>query len=215
MKRARNEKELNRVREKILEAALDIIVNKGYDALTMRLLASRIGMTAPNIYNYYSGKEALYFSLVNRGFEKLLKQLSKAYYSTDDKFSRVRAIFETYVIFGITNPRYYDIMFNRFIPYYTDTAEDLPKGIPDSERQISKNLVNMTKSAIQEVLGNDIDDFTVQMRVVQIWSMLHGMVSLYNSRVISYISSDAKGVYSGIIDEFIHMWGLFSPFETD
>lgn len=215
MKHARDEEEINRVREKILEGALDIIIKKGYDALTMRLLASRVGMTAPNIYNYYSGKEALYFSLVNRGFEKLLKRLSTAYYSTDDKFSRVRALFEAYVIFGITNPRYYDIMFNRFTPYYTDSVEQMTKGIPDSERQMAMNLVNMTKGAIQEVLGNDIDDFTVQMRVVQIWSMLHGMVSLYNSRVISYITSDPKDVYSGIIDEFIHMWGFFSPFETE
>ena len=52
MKTARGKKEIRQIREKILENALDIIVYKGLDALTMRNLAKKTGMTAPNLYNY-------------------------------------------------------------------------------------------------------------------------------------------------------------------
>ncbi len=215
MKHARNAEEIEQVREKILEGALDIIVKNGYDALTMRLLASRIGMTAPNIYNYYSGKEALYFSIVIRGFEKLFKNLEKAYKSVDDKFARARALFEAYIEFGITNQRYYDVMFNRFTPYYGGNQRRSHQGLAESERRISMNIVNLTQKSISEMLGTDIDDMTMQMRVIQIWSALHGMVSLYNSRVVSYVAKDSKNVYSKIIDEFIFSLKIFSPSNND
>ena len=83
MKTARNEKEVEQVRQKILEGALEIIVKEGFDSLTMRKLGTRIGMTAPNIYNYYAGKDALYISIVIAGFEMLHRALQKAFRSTE------------------------------------------------------------------------------------------------------------------------------------
>ncbi len=51
MKPTRNPEEVEQLKGRILAQALDIIINGGLDAPTMRKLAARTGMTAPNLYN--------------------------------------------------------------------------------------------------------------------------------------------------------------------
>ena len=71
MKKLRELKEIEGVKGRILDVALDIIVGEGYGNLTMRRLASKLNMTAPNIYNYYKSKDEIYIHLVIRGFNML------------------------------------------------------------------------------------------------------------------------------------------------
>jgi len=51
-------------RGQILDAALQVFAEKGYDCGTMREIASRVGVTEPALYRHYVGKEALFEDLV-------------------------------------------------------------------------------------------------------------------------------------------------------
>jgi len=88
MKKSRDINTIKNIQERILEAALDIIIQEGFPALTMRRIASRIGMTAPNIYNYYQSKDELYISLVIKGFEMLHRELVSVYDAHDNFVER-------------------------------------------------------------------------------------------------------------------------------
>ena len=46
-------------REKLIDAALTLFSEKGYDATSVDEIAQSIGMTGPIIYNYFKGKEDL------------------------------------------------------------------------------------------------------------------------------------------------------------
>jgi len=210
MKIARKEKEVEQVRQKILDAALDIIVKEGFDALTMRKLGSRIGMTAPNIYNYYSGKDALYISIVIKGFEMLHQALESAFHQTDDKLKRARALINAYVTFGMEKPSYYDIMFTRPTPKYNDYLGTPHEKLSAVELKISMEIADLAMRATTDILGKEADPEIVQMRVIQIWSLLHGMVSLNNSKVVSYVAENPAHVYAKILDEFIEIMTFFS-----
>jgi AcrR family transcriptional regulator len=48
----------------ILGAAADVFAERGYDAGSMRDIASRVGVTEPALYRHYPGKEALFLALV-------------------------------------------------------------------------------------------------------------------------------------------------------
>ena len=120
MKAARSPEEIEQIRHTILDQALDIIVDQGLDDLTMRNLAGRLKMTAPNIYNYYSGKDEIYLSLVVKGFEMLQAVLLQADSSAGGWRSRARAMIAAYLKFGLDHSRYYDIMFVLPTPKYND-----------------------------------------------------------------------------------------------
>lgn len=203
MKTARNEKEVGVVRQKVLDGALDIISKEGFNSLTMRKLGARIGMTAPNIYNYYSSKDALYITLVIRGFEMLRDDLDAAYQSSDNVVHRARAMINAYMAFGINNSRYYDIMFTSSTPKYNDYLGTPYEKLSEIEYNISMGIADLAMKSASEILGNDVLPKTVITRVIQLWSFLHGMVSLYNSHVVSYVSENIEDIYGKSIDELI------------
>ena len=51
-------------RGEILDAALVVFREKGYEGGTMRDVARRLGVTEPALYRHYAGKEALYADLL-------------------------------------------------------------------------------------------------------------------------------------------------------
>ncbi|MEA2077451.1 MAG: TetR/AcrR family transcriptional regulator, partial [Candidatus Marinimicrobia bacterium] len=166
MKAARGKKEIKQIREKILENALDIIVDKGLDALTMRNLAKKTGMTAPNLYNYFSNKDEIYISIVIRGFEMLHADLKEVYNSHEDKIARLRAMIGTYMSFGMNKPRYYDIMFTRPTPKYNDYIGTPLEKISEIEYKISMDIANLALKAAKDVMGQSVGDELLMQRLV-------------------------------------------------
>ncbi len=210
MKTSRNEKEIEQIRQKIIEGALDIIVKDGFDAFTMRKLASRIGMTAPNIYNYFSGKDALYLWIVIKGYEMLHQDLEAAYHSTENMIERIRSMIRAYISFGMNRPRYYDIMFTRPTPKYNDYIGTPHEKLSEIEYQISMKIADLALKVTTDMLGKGADTKTTHLRVIHIWSLLHGMITLHNSSVVSYVAEETEAVYSKIIDEYIDMLAFFA-----
>ncbi len=203
MKTARGKKEIKQIREKILENALDIIVLKGLDGLTMRNLAKKTNMTAPNLYNYFSNKDEIYIHIVIRGFEMLYADLKAACDLHEDKTERLRAMIDTYMAFGINKPRYYDIMFTRPTPKYNDYIGTPLEKISEIEYKISMDIAALALKTASDVIGPSAGDEILTRRLVQIWSLLHGMITLNNSQVMGYVAASAEKIYKKINDEFI------------
>ncbi len=49
----------------ILDAAMSVFTERGYDAGSMREIASRVGVTEPALYRHFSGKEAIFLALLS------------------------------------------------------------------------------------------------------------------------------------------------------
>ncbi|HNY65423.1 MAG TPA: TetR/AcrR family transcriptional regulator [Deltaproteobacteria bacterium] len=205
MKVARSAHELEQVRKRILDEALSIIATQGFDALTVRRLAARSGMTAPNLYNYFANKDEIYLTLVITGFEKLHGELKGAYASSDDPVRRAHALMEAYVRFGIENSAYYDIMFTRATPKYNDYVGTPHERLSRIEYAISMEIVALAERAVAEVNGGEgrkgREGHTKD--VVKVWCTLHGMVSLCNSHIVGYVAGDTQAVYHRILEELI------------
>ena len=55
----------------ILDAALDVFAERGYDGGSMREIASRVGVSEPALYRHFPGKEALFLTLLHVGGGRL------------------------------------------------------------------------------------------------------------------------------------------------
>ena len=51
-------------KRKILEKALELFSNDGYDSVSMGEIANAVGIKAPSLYNHYSGKQAIFDAIV-------------------------------------------------------------------------------------------------------------------------------------------------------
>lgn len=205
MKRPRNSQEIEDIRERILAAALDIIVQEGFPAFTMRRLAAKIGMTAPNIYNYYQNKDELYITLVIRGFEMLHHDLIDVCSHTQNPVERGIGLARTYLAFGLKHSSYYDIMFTFPTPKYNDYVGTPLEQLSAIEYRISMDIVMLALTAVAEFMGKPSADEIVQMRFIAVWSILHGMISLYNSKIVSYTITDPEAMYDKLITDFLQL----------
>jgi len=55
----------------ILDAALEVFAEKGYDGGSMREIASKVGVSEPALYRHFSGKEAIFLALMRLGASRI------------------------------------------------------------------------------------------------------------------------------------------------
>lgn len=57
-------------KEKILDEALTLFAEKGYDGTSMDLIAERVGIKGPSLYKHYKGKEEILNALIDAAEER-------------------------------------------------------------------------------------------------------------------------------------------------
>lgn len=208
MKRPRSPEELDRIRERIIEAALTILDEEGFPSLTMRRLATRLHMSAPNLYNFFKSKEEIYISIVIKGFQMLYEELEMSWKSHEDPVSRAHALIDAYIKFGTGNKAYYDIMFVRSTPKYNDYIGTPYEKLSAIEYRISMDIAKLGIDALKSVIKDPshITRNELVHNIVKIWSILHGMVSLANSNIIGYVAPDVDKTYKRIVNEIIEQY---------
>src|SRR5262245_8808788 len=71
------ERRKEKVREAILQAALDLVTERGPQALSLRKVAQRVDYSPAGLYEYFGSKEEIAVALVNEGFRRMSKYLKQ------------------------------------------------------------------------------------------------------------------------------------------
>jgi AcrR family transcriptional regulator len=180
---SRTPQQVDAFRQEILDAALHLIIEHGFAELSMRKIASRLGVTATTIYNYYASRDELYFFIRIRGFELLFESLVNTYKVNDDPYEKLCAVVEEYVRFGISNPDYYEVMFiSRGVPKFLDCAGTPLSQVAGREKETSMKIFLFIAQGIAEFLI--IPEAEARLLTIKLWTELNGIVSLLNSRVL-------------------------------
>jgi AcrR family transcriptional regulator len=206
-KTPRDIKEIEKIREQILERAMEIINAEGFTGMTMRKIASRMEMSATNIYNYFANKDEIYINILIRGFKMLYETLQSEYDAHQDPIQRGKKIIQSYLFFGIQNYNYYEIMFSPALPKYNDYVGTPLESLASVEMGYSKKIMDLSISAVSDIMSlnkNSRPEIN-EMRMIEVWSMLHGMISLYNSTMIDYLTTMPVSKYEAIIDDIVNL----------
>jgi AcrR family transcriptional regulator len=102
-------KEENRVN--ILGAALQIVKEEGWQALSLRKIADKIEYTAPIIYEYFANKEAILQELTRQGYALLFNKLKEAKAQHDKPADQLEAMWMAYWNFAFAEKEYYQVMY--------------------------------------------------------------------------------------------------------
>lgn len=192
------------MRGRILTEALFIINEEGYANLSMRKLARRLGVTAKTIYNYYSNKDELYLMALIEGFQGLTEQFRMAYRSSENPVEKLRTALHAYVHWGIEHRHSYNIMFSMDTPKYTDYVGTAMEPVAERQNRIALQVADIGMTILAEVASynGSITAEDVPYRLLHLWSTLHGMVSLYISRVTLEVW-DLRGSMDRILEDVI------------
>lgn len=169
--RARREQQKQSVRRVILDAAGEIFLEQGYEGLSMRRVAERIGYSATTIYRHYEDKDDLLFAVVNEGFSEFARQLAEAADGASNPLKRMEALWHAYVRFGQENPVYYQMMFMQRADLLFESQRKQTRPMIESF-DVLQNAVRAAMDAGLLKRG-DVDTYS---RVI--WSLVHGVTAL-------------------------------------
>jgi AcrR family transcriptional regulator len=182
-------------RTNILGAALQIVKEDGWQALSMRKIADVIEYTAPIIYEYFANKEAILLELSRQGYLLLSKDLEEAKSKHRLPAKQLEAMWVAYWNFAFANKELYQGMFG----VSTNCCCEMVNTLPEAGKPWE-----MFSEVIGELMGVEyMDSDVICTKYYTFWSIVHGLISI---NLLSRGSSDEinrqvlKDAISGIIN---------------
>ncbi len=160
------------LRETLVQAALDLIGDKGLAGFTFAEAARWAGVSPAAPYRHFRDRDALLVDVATRGFAQLTEALARGLdQGRPEPYRAFENTCRAYLGFARTEPSYYAAMFeSRLAP---DADADLAAA---SERAIA--VLRRATAGFTDLMPV-AERPPVEMMTLHVWSLLHGIASLF------------------------------------
>lgn len=161
------------LKEALIEAALDLIAQKGPAGFTFAETARSAGVSPAAPYRHFRDRDELLASIAQQGFELFEKQLSAAWDDgRPDTFAAFSRVGKAYLAFAREHPAYYSAMFESGVP-----MQDNPALLMASERAFA--IIRAAAERLIALAPPNVPRPPAMMMALHIWSLSHGIASLF------------------------------------
>jgi AcrR family transcriptional regulator len=158
-------------REAIVAEARDLIAGSGLEALSLRRLAGRLGVTAPALYAHVHDKRDLLRTLAEGEFERLVARCDAV--DEPDPVARIRAHGRAYIEHARENPELFRIMF-LFPPDLGGGESAGAEELPGATKAFTA-AAGAVAEAVETGAINGVDPLVAALTL---WSGAHGVASV-------------------------------------
>jgi AcrR family transcriptional regulator len=164
-----------RLRQALIEAAVKTIAKHGVDALSMRELAARAGVSPGAPYHHFPNRSELLASITEEGFTLLQAQLVAARDAAPNNASaRLEALGLAYVTFAVSSLGYFRVMFH---------GDSKSSGPTEAGLRTFHILRDAVVACQQAGLAPKSDATGL---VLVVWSAVHGFATLWVERALPF-----------------------------
>ncbi|MFW5803911.1 MAG: TetR/AcrR family transcriptional regulator [bacterium] len=163
------EKEI--LREKMLNAAAELLVKDGFENLSIRKIAKKIEYSPALIYHYFKDKSDLVVQLVNQGFDSFLKQVDKIPGEIKkNPEEHLKEFLSALVKVGIEFPNHYKAIFINYL-------EEKISGSYFAESGKREEGFILLVQIVEEGMSRGIfKEIHVISTAQVVWSSAHGLI---------------------------------------
>ncbi|MFP2904888.1 TetR/AcrR family transcriptional regulator [Pyxidicoccus sp. 3LFB2] len=184
---------MSEAQERILSAARELFLEGGAEAVTMRSVAERVGVTATALYRHFDGKEALLQAVLRAGFESFGSYLYRSL-SGGGPRERLMLSGKAYLDFALQQPQVYRTIF--MAPRPAGDCE--PSALPDSHKAATfRFLTDRVRECME---AGQLRKDTPDAVALAIWAHVHGLVSLYLSGALGMAEQPFREACAQSID---------------
>lgn len=170
----RRERERAVMTERIMDAAREMFVRDGYQAVTLRGIAKSIEYSQAAIYQYFADKQALVKAIIRKDAQDLRENLAECM-KIEEPIARMIEMARRYAAWGITHPNHYRLM---LVPPPTWVEQDCKLDDQDPiplEQEALSVLTEAVKQAID--CGMLKEKYTDSALVAaMLWAAIHGAI---------------------------------------
>ncbi|MFN3746247.1 MAG: TetR/AcrR family transcriptional regulator [Hyphomicrobiaceae bacterium] len=160
------------LKEALIQAALELIAEKGPGGLTFADAARAAGVSPAAPYRHFRDREALLADVAQRGFQVLADRLVKAWdEGRPEPVQALDRVGKAYLRFAREEPAYYAAMFESGVAIGDDPAL----------RAAADAAFAAVRTAVEAVVATlpAASRPPVLMMTLHIWSQAHGIASLF------------------------------------
>lgn len=186
------EKRRARTREAILEAAMQIMREKGVEALSIREIVGRIDYSPSGLYEYFSSKDEIIQELVDEGFARLTAHMERGIQG-ETALARLQQAGKVYMQFALQEPQLYLLMFNH----------KLSTSFPLSEVEQNTAYSKLLQILQDGLLSGEFRSTSGARELAYAsWSLMHGL-SMLRLTLISQVTEDPDSLNERALQAFI------------
>jgi AcrR family transcriptional regulator len=161
------------VRSEAIDAGFSLVRAQGLGALSVRQIASALGVAHRSLYNHFADREALLDAIAERGFKELGRRLQKCRTRAD--YVRVE------LDFALKEPHLYDLLQSR--PH--STMKDKPSLRAAAHLCVGEAMRLFSRE------GRGADEN--RRAVMKVLMLMHGSISMYRGGILD-LPNDAAFV---------------------
>lgn len=182
-------------RDRIIDAARSAIEDAGYEALSLRGLARRLGVTAPALYDHFESKAEVLRAVAELGYSRLEEMFAQT--QSERAIDRVRDRSHAYVCFAREHPELFRVMF-----LYRPAAVLLEN---DNElAAATKAFEHGSLDINQAVADGDLVQRDDVVLTLTLWAGVHGVacVALMAPQLSELVADDViEALFNGLRPE--------------
>ncbi|MBB6467148.1 TetR/AcrR family transcriptional regulator [Aminobacter carboxidus] len=165
----RRELQKAELRAELVAAAHALVREEGYDGLTIRKLATRVGYAPMSVYSYFADKQEILMALAEDAFADLAQRMRQN--QPEDPITAMRAALTEYAEFGLGNPNEYRTVFMTEKQKHPpeETFEQMERENPAFQIIIER---------VQACIAAGVLKGDARAIATALWTVAHGSVSL-------------------------------------
>lgn len=170
------------LRNALVEAAVQILSEKGVSGLSLREVARRAGVSHAAPYHHFADKDALLSAICDRGYQLLQQEMQKGHELGGIAVDRLQNAGIAYAYFAVEHPALFRLMY---------TWERV--GEPSEEW--TKSTASMSEAMIQgisEATGCSPEE-ALQIHLT-LWAAMHGIVMLWLDGQLRWVDRPLKNI---------------------
>jgi AcrR family transcriptional regulator len=169
----RRAREREALRQAILDAAGQLIVENGYENLSIRRIADRIEYSPATIYLYFKDKTEILASICIGVFSELTGKLHQIAQTSPDPLSALRRGLRCYIEFGLAHRSHYLVTFGSRWP----RPEEPEPSLEETQSAGAKALDTLRQAIDRAVQAGQMPPGDTHLRAQIAWTAVHGLTS--------------------------------------
>lgn len=173
------------LRDRVLTLARDRMLLRGQPQLSLRQIASELGVTPMAIYRHFAHNEDLQLSLLDAGFREFGTYLARS--RTDaSPLQRLELLAEGFIDFAIDRPGYFELMF---------LSSQIPAGLRNREVVIAASLPTfavLVEATQRCILAGDLPAADPEVTARDLLAFCIGQAALFISGIMNWSVNDAR-----------------------
>ena len=196
----RREREKEQRRQQILDAARELLFEKGLHGATVNQVAKSAELSVGLIYFYFKSKEEIYASLQEEGLDLLYTMIRDAASGPGKSVEKLKSISLAYYRFAHKHKSYFDIL-NYFL---TAPERIFPENLKSRIDMHGDRILSVIDTVLEE--GSKKTELSIDNPreiSIMLWSQIHGYLQLNKLQDTVLKGQNFEKLFNSTVDRLI------------